>query len=70
VGAVVSVVVGGAAGGSCGWLWCTFGCFSPSVSPGIMLPIAFLVPAFYACFSAITEPLCWHDDGAHICFLI
>ena len=33
MGAVVSVVVGGAAGGSCGWLLCAFGCLSPSVSP-------------------------------------
>ena len=32
---VVSVVLGGAAGGWCGWLLCAFGCFSPSVSPAV-----------------------------------
>jgi len=31
-------------------------------------PFAFLDPAFHACFCAIIEPLCWHDEGARICF--
>uniref|UniRef100_A0A7S2A5R0 Uncharacterized protein n=1 Tax=Ditylum brightwellii TaxID=49249 RepID=A0A7S2A5R0_9STRA len=77
---VVVVVVVRAVGGLCGWFCALVVCFRRFLCSCISLLIAWdhltmvmqppfaLDPAFHACFCAIIEHLCWHDEGAFICF--